>query len=119
MSYWSVLPQDSIENFEGGLARDQRLIPQEDHCVWSPYTKFKFCRRRRLPAIIVLIIDLFAFGILICVALTVPILWTALTNVQPRTPDQHCAAVKDNGARLACYDRVLRENSPRVKDKND
>ena len=75
--------------------------------------------RGRLPAIIVLIIDLFAFGILICVALTVPILWTALTNVQPRTPDQHCAAVKDDGARLACYDRVLRENSPRVKDKND
>jgi hypothetical protein len=73
----------------------------------------------RLPAIVVLIIGLFAFGILVCVALTVPILWTALTTVQPRTPDQHCVAVKDDAARLACYDRVLRENSPRVKDKND
>jgi hypothetical protein len=77
--------------------------------------------RGRLPAIIVLIIDLLAFVTLVCVALTVPILWTALTktNVQPRTPDQHCAAVKDDAARLACYDRVLRENSPRVMDKND
>lgn len=68
-----------------------------------------------------LIIALFAFLTLVCTALLVPVLWTALTKtvVQPRSPDQHCLAVKDDAARLSCYDRVLRKNSLRLKDKND
>lgn len=68
-----------------------------------------------------LVIALFAFLTLFCTALLVPVLWTALTKtvVQPPSLDQRCLTVKDDAARLTCYDRVLRKNSLRLKDKND
>jgi hypothetical protein len=69
--------------------------------------------RQREPALVLLILALFAGGVAICVALMVPILWTAMTEAVQRPPltYQQCRAVKEDSARLACFDRVLRQNS--------
>jgi hypothetical protein len=69
--------------------------------------------RQREPAIVLLILALFAGGVAICAALMVPILWTAVTEAfqRPAPTYQQCGAVKEDAARLACFDRILRQNS--------
>jgi hypothetical protein len=68
---------------------------------------------QREPAIVLLVLALFASGVAICAALMAPILWTAVTEAfQPPAPTyQQCGAVKEDAARLACFDRILRQNS--------
>jgi hypothetical protein len=76
--------------------------------------------RQGESAIVLLILALFAGGVAICVALMVPILWTAMTEaVQRSTPTyQECRAVKEDTARLACFDRIARQNSLRYLTKD-
>lgn len=68
---------------------------------------------QREPAIVLLILAPLAGGVAICAALMAPILWTAVTEAfQPPAPTyQQCGVVKEDAARLACFDRILRQNS--------
>ena len=67
----------------------------------------------RQPGIVLLISALFAGGAVICTALIAPILLAAATEIAqpPRLTYQQCGAVRQDTSRLACYDRVLRQNS--------
>jgi hypothetical protein len=67
----------------------------------------------RQPGVVLLIMALFAGGAVICTALIAPILLTAVTEIgqPPRLTYQQCGVVRQDTSRLACYDRVLRQNS--------
>ncbi len=69
--------------------------------------------RQRESAIVFLILALFGSGVAICAALIAPILWTAVTEAfqRPAPTFQQCGTVKEDAARLACFDRILRQNS--------
>lgn len=69
--------------------------------------------RQRESAIVLLILAPLASGVAICVALMAPILWTVVTEAfqRPAPTYQQCGAVKEDAARLACFDRILRQNS--------
>jgi len=69
--------------------------------------------RQRESAIVLLVLALFAGGVAICAALMAPILWTAVTEAfrQPAPTYPQCGALKEDAARLACFDRVFRRNS--------
>jgi hypothetical protein len=76
-------------------------------------TDFPKRRRRvaakRRPILSTYVIALLAGGIAFGTALVVPILWAAVRH-SPLAYEQ-CEAVKEDASRLACYDRVIRQNS--------
>jgi hypothetical protein len=76
--------------------------------------------QQREPAIVLLILAVFAGGVAICAALMVPILWTAISESlqRPGPTYQQCGAVKEDAARLTCFDRILRQNSLRYLTKD-
>jgi hypothetical protein len=69
--------------------------------------------RERKPAIVFLIVGLFAGGNAICMALIAPVLWAAArdTYQQSRLTYQQCGDVTDDTSRLDCFDRIVRQNS--------
>jgi len=64
---------------------------------------------KRRAIISTVIIALLAGGTAFSTALVVPYLWAAVRH-SPLTYEQ-CEAVKEDASRLACYDRVIRQNS--------
>jgi hypothetical protein len=76
--------------------------------------------KRREPAIVLLILAVFAGGVALCAALMVPILWTAMSETlqRPGPTYQQCGAVKEDAARLTCFDRILLQNSLRYLTKD-
>jgi hypothetical protein len=71
--------------------------------------------RQRQPAIVVLLVTLFASSAAICAVLMIPILWVAVTDgvQQSRPTYQQCGLLKEDANRLACYDDVSRQISLR------
>jgi hypothetical protein len=69
--------------------------------------------RERQPVIVFFMIAVLAAGTLISAALTVLILWTAMTEdiLPPRQPYEQCGEVAEDTSRLACYDHVFRRIS--------
>lgn len=66
--------------------------------------------QQRQPAVALMIIAVLAGATLICTALIVPILWTAITDTGRRpglTYDQ-CGTMSDDTGRLICFDGVFR-----------
>jgi hypothetical protein len=70
--------------------------------------------RERRSAVVFLIVALYVGGTAICMALIVPILGAAVTETaqRPILTYPQCGAVEEDTDRLACYDRVLHQNSP-------
>ena len=71
-------------------------------------------RRRRVAVkrramVSTVIIALLAGGTAFTTALVVPYVWGAIRH-SPLTHEQ-CETVKEDASRLACYDRVIRQNS--------
>jgi len=48
----------------------------------------------------------------LCAALILPVLWTAITEIdlKPKLTYQACPSLSDGAARLNCYDRVRRNS---------
>jgi hypothetical protein len=69
---------------------------------------------KRQPAVALIVVAVLAGATLICTALIVPILWTAITEsaLRPSLTYDRCGTVQDDGRRLACFDGVFRKVSP-------
>jgi len=86
----------------------------EDSVDPPHFPRCQTAARERQPAVVFLVVGLFAGATAICMALIAPILWVAVRDAvrQSRlTYQQQCAAVKEDASRPACYDRLLRRNS--------
>jgi hypothetical protein len=71
-------------------------------------------QRQRFSVVDFLVIAPFAAGLAICMALILPVLWTTISGItlQPSPTYQRCGALKEDAARLDCYDRVRHEHLP-------
>lgn len=69
--------------------------------------------RERQPFIVFFMIAVLAAGTLISAALTVLILWTAMTEdtLPPRQTYEQCGEVAEDTSRLTCYDHIFRRIS--------